>query len=115
MKAMTTIMRKTRMLSRRLAWVVPQDGADEGRVFSITSGDVIRRGPGTQIEVVANSASLGHARVIDDGESWLLVNEASEGPPTKIGDETVMRGVRTRLHDGDLVVVGNVPLIFRSL
>lgn len=106
--------RKTVCLARHLAWVVPQDGDLEGQVFSILDRAVLGCGSDVDIRIAMQGVRPTHAKIIAEGDAWLLLNEATDGS-TRIGDRSLAAGAREKIVDGDSIKLGSASLIFKSL
>lgn len=111
---MDGMTRRTAVLSPRRAWVVPQDGDAEGQVLPVMESAVLGCDPHAQIKIMMEGVLPLHAKIFDDGESWLLVNQAPNGS-TRLKGEMMTSGSRAKLVDGDVIKLGSASLIFKSL
>lgn len=105
--------RKTVVAERPLAWFVPQQGALEGRVFRIGSGSSIGAATEAQIRLEGYADVEPIHAYVRWSVVWFLVNQDSAR--TRVGDHEVAPQETCQLTDGDVVEIGAVRLVFRSL
>lgn len=84
----------------------------EGRRIRLLDGEnVIGRDPASRIWLDVASISRRHARILVSGDSVMLEDLGSKNR-TKVGDTTLTG--RLRLRDGDCILVGPIPLVYRA-
>lgn len=87
-------------------WLVTAD-----KRFPLRAGEnVIGRDPASVVWLDATAVSRRHARIAI-GETGAQLEDLGSKNGTRVRDETVVNTVP--LRDGDRIVIGNVPLIYR--
>ena len=87
-------------------WLVTTD-----KRFPLHAGEnVIGRDPAASVWLDATGVSRRHARIAI-GEAGAQLEDLGSKNGTRVRDETVVNTVP--LRDGDRIVIGNVPLIYR--
>lgn len=84
-------------------------GPEIGRSFEIGGGALLGRSPECEVPLAAPSVSRNHARLVLEGETWVVLDLGSRNGLFS-GDRRVER---LELRDGDIFRVGDVELRFR--
>jgi hypothetical protein len=85
-------------------------GPDVGRSFDVRSGDTIGRSPDCIVTLKDPSISRNHARLMREGERWVLLDQGSRNGIVAAG----VRRTRVELEDQMEVQLGEVLLRFRA-
>jgi predicted component of type VI protein secretion system len=85
-------------------------GPDVGRSFDVRPGDTIGRSPECIVTLKDPSISRNHARLVREGERWVLLDQGSRNGIVTAG----VRRTRVELEDQMEVQLGEVLLRFRA-
>jgi transcriptional regulator with PAS, ATPase and Fis domain len=93
----------------RVAELVVVVGADVGRSRAIDGPVLIGRDASAQLIVLDEGVSRRHARIVADGEQFVLEDLGSRNG-TRVG-ATVLRGGERALHGGDAIRIGGHEVV----
>lgn len=104
--------RRTIVLNKPLAWVVPQAGSQEGEVYPIEPGSTLGSGDQAHIRLSHPGVAQVHAELTFADGRWSL---RAIGSATKVSDRAVTSGAHATLADGEPIDLGTLRLIFKRL
>ncbi len=106
--------RKTQPLSMSLAWIVPQTGDLEGKIFPLRDQLTVGSGPGASVTLGDRGIAAVHASFhLIDG-CW-FVEDARSGKETRVLDRQLAAGERLPLNDDDTITFGSTLTVFKRL
>lgn len=101
-----------RVLRSRAARLVLCDAGGDVDDFLLASETTIGRGVTNDVVLPDRSVLTRHARIVHDGEGYLIETLTAEPGATRLNDRPVLQGAPERLKDGDHVGVGSLTLRF---
>src|SRR5579871_511988 len=103
----------TRMLRTQAARVILMDNEQVLDAFLLASENLIGRGVTNDIVLPDRSIATRHARIMNDGEGYLLEN-LSDANPVALNGIPVPARQPALLKEGDRIDLGNLSLRFES-